>query len=256
MKVESLPPLALMVFALFLATATITPSSADTVVACTDYADYVCPGQVCLGGPEPDPDCCSETVACRTGAYCDLGTGTCLIRTGQSCTTQGDCVGDTYCSTDSGLCVSRHFVFVAPGSLTVKVGSEPSLRLTVVDPANRTGTYVLSVSGNGKYFVKFFGTQDKVSLTLKPGEAATIPINFLAGSIGSYQLTVQVSDRVYWGDVGFSGNPSGIVGWSNPININVVSETKVPNVVTAPGPDQVRLFLLGIAAASLLLLLL
>lgn len=230
------------------------PASA---IACGVERDFVCPAPGCLGG---DPDCCdgSATYSCDQGFYCDVASGTCLSRSGQACRTQADCSGDTYCSVDAGLCVSRHFIFVKPDTLKVKVGSEPVLRVTVFDPANRTGTYKLSVSDTGsKYFARFFGTQNAVSITLKPREANTIPLHFSAGAIGNYQLKVQIVDSVYDSDATSSGNPAGIVGLSDTVNLEVFSETSAPliNVVSAPGPSAFQLLLLlGLGAFVFFLL--
>lgn len=222
-------------------------------IACDPDRDFVCPGPVCLG---IDPDCCNNVTSCASsGFYCDTASGTCLTRSGQVCRNQADCTGDTYCSTDASLCISRRFIFARPDTLKVKVGSEPVVQITVFDPANRTGTYALSVEGTGRYFAKFSGAADTQRVTLRPNEAATVPLQFSAGSIGDYQLKVKAADSRYYSDALSAGNPAGIVGWSDTVNFEVVSETRVPGLVSAPGPSALQLlFLLGLGASVLLLL--
>ncbi len=222
-------------------------------IACSPDSDFVCPGPVCLG---IDPDCCDSVTSCASsGFYCELASGTCLTRSGQACRNQADCAGDTYCSTDAGLCVSRRFVFARPDTLKVKVGSEPVVQITIFDPANRTGTYVLSVEGTGMYFAKFSGTTSTLRVTLKPNEAATVPLQFSAGSIGNYQLKVKAADSRYYSDALSDGNPAGIVGWSDAVNLEVDSETKVPGMVSALGPSSLVLIgVLGGLAFMFLLL--
>lgn len=223
-------------------------------IACSLERDYVCPGPVCLG---TDPDCCNNVTACTlSGFYCDIASGTCLTRSGQTCRTQAHCSGDTYCSTDAGLCVSKRFIFASPGTLRVKVGSEPVVQITMFDPANRTGTYVLSVEGAGRYFAKFSGSTDTLKVALKPNEAATVQLYFTAGSIGNYQLKVKAVDSIYYSDALSAGNPAGIAGWSDNVNFEVSSETRVPGLVSAPGPSGAQLsVLLGLLAASLIMVL-
>lgn len=222
-------------------------------IACGPDSDFVCPGAVCLG---IDPDCCNNVTSCASsGFYCDIASGTCLTRSGQACRNQADCTGDTYCSTDAALCVSRRFVFARPDTLKVKVGSEPVVQVTVFDPANRTGTYVLSVEGTGMYFAKFSGSSETLRVSIKPNEAVTVPLQFSAGSIGDYQIKVKAADSVYYSDALSAGNPAGIVGWSGTVNFEVLSETRVPGLVSAPGPSVSRLLaLLGLGASIMLLL--
>lgn len=242
----------LLLLAAMMVIASLHPAGA---IACDPDRDFVCPGPVCLG---IDPDCCNNVTSCPpSGFYCDTASGTCLTRNGQTCRNQADCTGDTYCSTDASLCISRRFIFARPDTLKVKVGSEPVVQITVFDPANRTGTYVLSVEGTGRYFAKFLGSKETLRISIKPGETATVPLHFSAGSIGNYQLKVRAADSVYHSDALSAGNPAGIVGWSDTVNIEVVSETRVPGLVSAPGPSVSWLLVtLGLGAVVLLLLFL
>lgn len=221
-------------------------------VTCTADTDLICPDSSCIG---TDPDCCNGGNPCPTGLYCNIPTTTCLLRNGQACTSSADCgTSDNYCSPDAGLCVSKNFVFIKPTTVRTSIGTKPVLAVTVFDPANRTGTYKANVVSTGSYFSRFFGTENAVTFSMKPGEVKVIPVYFSAGAIGSYQLQVRVVDSKYGSVTLFGGYPRGIVGWSEIASIEVVTETRTPTFVSAPGPSlPVLVGVLGILAFAFLL---
>lgn len=219
---------------------------------CTAQRDFFCPDSSCI---TIDPDCCDAANRCQPGLYCDTRSNTCLTRSGQTCATQADCLGDTYCSVDAGLCVSNKFVFINPPTLRAQLGTRPVFTVTLFDPANRTGTYKASVTGTGRYFARFFGTETALSFTLKPNEVKTIPLYFSAGAIGNYQLKIQVVDSTYGSTSLAAGYPGGIAGWSDVTAVEVVAETKAPTFVSASGPPApLMVGVLGALAFFFLLL--
>ncbi len=222
-------------------------------VTCTTDRDLICPdAAACMG---MDPDCCNAGSPCQTGFYCDIQSKTCLTRSGQACSGPADCIGDSYCSLDAGLCTSKHFVFVKPTTLRTAIGTKPILTVTVFDPANRTGSYTANVVGTGTYFARFFGTENTVSFSLRPNEAKSLPVYFSAGAIGHYQLKIQVVDSKYGSTTIYSGYPKGIVGTSETANVEVVTDTRAPSFVSAPGPSApVLVGVLGSLAFFFLLL--
>lgn len=229
-----------------------TPSSG--VVTCTTDIDFICPDSSCIN---TDPDCCDATThPCPTGLYCNNPTSTCLLRNGQACSSTADCgTSDNYCSPDASLCVSKRFVFIKPITIRASIGTKPVLTVTVFDPANRTGTYKANVVSTGSYFARFFGTENAVTFSMRPGEVKVMPVYFSAGAIGSYQLKIRVVDSRYGSTTLFSGYPRGIAGWSETANIEVVTETRTPTFVSAPGPSApVLMGVLGALAFFFLLL--
>lgn len=221
----------LLLAAFFLIYIIQTPSFA---VTCTTDRDFFCPDASCIG---TDPDCCDAGNPCQSGFYCDVQSKTCLTRSGQACSGPADCIGDSYCSPDAGLCTSKHFVFAKPITLRTAIGTKPILTVTVFDPANRTGTYSANVVGTGTYFARFFGTENTASFSLRPNEVKVIPLYFSAGAIGNYQLKIQVVDSKYGSTTLVNSYPKGIAGWSETANVEVTTETRAPTFVSAPGPS-------------------
>ncbi len=62
-----------------------------------------------------------------------------------------------------------------------------------------------------------------------------------------YQLKVKAADSRYYSDALSAGNPAGIAGWSDTVNFEVVSETRVP------GPS-VSLLLVALSLVAVVLL--
>ncbi len=223
------------------------PATTHVCTSCVRDQDFYCPDLECLG---VDLDCCSTTVRCPSGLYCELGENTCYAKRGNFCTKQEDCVSGEYCSLDAQVCVNRNFIFLKPHFLKAKIGTPEALEVIISDPVNRTGSYDISITGSGKNYAKFFGTQKKISVTLKAGEVKAIPITFSSGAIGQYVVEVEAIDTVYYRD---STNPPGgirsIPGPNTMASLTVESDTKTPFLVSSPGPTISGLLALALLAS-------
>lgn len=223
------------------------PGTTHVCTPCLRDQDFYCPDLECLN---VDLDCCSTTVSCPSGLYCELGENTCYAKRGNFCSKQEDCKSGEYCSLDAQVCVNNNFIFLKPHFLKAKVGTIEALQVVMSDPVNRTGSYDLSISGTGKNYAKFFGTQTRISVTLKAGEVKTIPVIFSAGAIGTYTLEVEAIDTVYYRDS--TNPPGGIRSVPSPntkASVTVETDTKTPFLVSSPGPTIPGLLALALLAS-------
>lgn len=221
--------------------------STNICSSCVRDQDFYCPNVECMG---VDLDCCSTTVNCPGGLYCDLGRNTCYAKRGNFCNSQADCSSESYCSRDAQVCVLRNFLFLKPRFANVKLGTRPVFEVVITDPVNRTGTYDISISGTGKNYARFFGTQNKIKVTLKPDELRAIPVYFSAGAIGQYGIEVEAVHSVYYGDS--TTPPAGIRSISSPntrASVTVETDTKTPFLVSSPGPTIQEFLALALLAS-------
>ncbi len=218
--------------------------STNICSSCMRDQDFYCPNVECMG---VDLDCCSTTVSCPGGLYCDLGRNTCYAKRGNFCNTQADCSSESYCSRDAQVCVLRNFLFLKPHFANVKLGTRPVFEVVITDPVNRTATYELSISGTGKTYARFFGTQTKLKVALKAGEAKRIPLHFSAGAAGQFTIEVDAVDSKYYANGGTI--PAGIKSHSDAqVTVDVVT-TKNPFLVSSPGPSITELAALALLAS-------
>ncbi len=213
---------------------------------CLRDQDFYCPDLECLG---VDLDCCSTIVNCPSGLYCVSGGNTCYAKRGNFCSTQADCASDTYCSKDAQVCVLKNFVSVRPEFAKVTLGERAVFDVVLVDPVNRTATYELSISGTGKNYARFFGTQAKMKVALKADEVKKIPLQFSAGAAGQFTVEVEAVDSKYYANGG--AIPAGIKSHAAmQVTVDVVTTT--PFIVSSPGPTAFQLLMLVLAATGLL----
>ena len=183
-----------------------------TPIADAVYKDYLCTDPNCCGA---DPDCwCEKCVSEQTDCdwhdcYCHdlkvtLGThattgswGTCVPYSGGVCSKDTDCDSIALaCDPQSGLCYLKRFVWITPNRIAVEIGQEGILQVTVKEPMNRPGTFLLTIdpATEVKYFAKFFGDSDQIEVSLEAGEVKRIPVYFTAASGGNFELNIIVTD--------------------------------------------------------------
>ena len=162
-----------------------------------------------------------------------------------NCFNDADCLGgQQYCSTDAKLCVDRNWVTIEPSRQRIKLTEQANFMVTVRDPTGKASTYDLELSGDGRYFAKFFGSQTTIRIALQPGEVKRIPLSFSPPSVKSYTVQVQGIDTAY------KDTTSGIYSEIDASYVDVSPETTSLTSLSAPGPSAVAYLALAFLGSS------
>ncbi len=149
-----------------------------------------------------------------------------------NCFDDSDCLaGQQYCSTDAKLCVDSRWVTIAPARQQINLNEKADFMVTVRDPVGKASTYDIQLSGTGRYFAKFFGSQSEIRIALQPGEVKQIPLQFSPPSVKSYTIEVQGVD------VNYNSQPGGIYSELDASYVEVRRSRTGLVAISAPGPS-------------------
>ncbi len=156
---------------------------------CREFLDFSCPSTACLGF---DPDCCNADNPCTVGLVCDTSRSppSCVAPVGDSCDSDADCRASSVCR--SSLCVLDNFVVLESTSYLSSLGGSLNVPVNVIDPMHRSGTYKAAVEGAGRNFARFPDASQEYTFNLEGGEGRQIPLTFIAGALGNYEVRVKV----------------------------------------------------------------
>jgi len=237
---------------------------------CDKVRDFVCNSPVCCG---IDPDCwCTIWPGHIHGINCSVGfvqkqlwdpfvapgyngAGACNPAIGKPCSTDSDCgnIDVLACDTTTGSCYLKDFIQITPKRIAVELGQQGMVYATIMDPVNRPGTYVIrfdSMSGESKYYSKFFGTESETTVSLEAGEVKRIPIYFTAASSGSFALDVVATDvNNEKLRAATSEEPSGNGGSTIQVSAVTPKSKGLTTYVSAPGLSALQILLIAMVIA-------
>lgn len=196
----------------------------STCETCTNSLDYYCPSynKCYQAGPGTgDPDCCATDADCFSGNTC---TGnTCVPKNiGKFCSTDAECGDGLSCI--EATCVLDDFLIVNPTTMDMNVGEIRYASIIVRDPALKSDTYTLSLSGDYLQFAQI-NSGTAMTINLEPNEVKKFNMVLFGGAaVSNGQLKVFASSQTV----------SGISSEKSlTLNINQVAGSGI--VAAAPG---------------------
>lgn|GEM_PF-4735995 len=110
-----------------------------------------------------------------------------------TCSSDAECSNGENCAVSIGTCYLSDYTYNEPTLLRVPLGEKKAFSVLLASPLKETREVKLSFSGEGKYFAKFVGGGNSISVIVG-NDTRRIPITFTGGAIGAYSVCIDAVD--------------------------------------------------------------
>ncbi len=109
------------------------------------------------------------------------------------CSSDSECSNGENCAVSVGECYPSNYAYNEPTILRVPLGEKKAFSVLLASPLKETREIRLSFSGEGKYFAKFVGGGNSISVIVG-NDTRRVPITFTGGAIGEYSVCIDAID--------------------------------------------------------------
>lgn len=109
------------------------------------------------------------------------------------CASDSECSNGENCAIPIGECYLSDYTYNEPTLLRVPLGEKKAFSVLLASPLKETREIKLSFSGEGKYFAKFVGGGNSISVIVG-NDTRRVPITFTGGAIGAYSVCIDAID--------------------------------------------------------------